>query len=201
MGYIYLSLGSFLNSRLILVTFRNFAYVTALQGNYNLVTKHIRCPAVNYLFAYVNVYKTTHVIHFVSPNPYKKGPDSQSDMGWLVRTFSMVRSFYVFIQTKLSSELSAWITSYQCCGSGMFIPDPGFEFFHPRSRSASKNLDIFCPKKLFQSSRKNYLGCLSRIRIFPHPRSRVQKSIGSATLHPTKDQLLYYVQFVLQPPV
>jgi hypothetical protein len=22
----------------------------------------------------------------------------------------------------------------QCCGSGMFIPDPGSEFFHPGSR-------------------------------------------------------------------
>ncbi len=44
----------------------------------------------------------------------------------------------------------------QCCGSGMFIPDPGYEFFHPgsrvkkipdpRSRSASKNLSIFYAK-------------------------------------------------------
>jgi hypothetical protein len=24
--------------------------------------------------------------------------------------------------------------SYSCCGSGMFIPDPGSEFFHPGSR-------------------------------------------------------------------
>jgi hypothetical protein len=25
-------------------------------------------------------------------------------------------------------------TFYQCCGSRMFIPDPGSEFFHPGSR-------------------------------------------------------------------
>ncbi len=39
-------------------------------------------------------------------------------------------------------------TQKQCCGSGMFIPDPGSQFFHPGSQiqgqkdfgSASKNL-------------------------------------------------------------
>jgi hypothetical protein len=45
----------------------------------------------------------------------------------------------------------------QCCGSGMFIPDP--TFFYPGSRvkkipdpgsgSASKNLNIFNPKNCF----------------------------------------------------
>jgi hypothetical protein len=46
----------------------------------------------------------------------------------------------------------------QCCGSGRFISDPGYELFHPGSRvkkvpdpgsgfgSASKNFDIFNPK-------------------------------------------------------
>jgi hypothetical protein len=42
----------------------------------------------------------------------------------------------------------------QFCGSGMFITDPGSEFFHPGYRnqglkdpgSASKNLSIFNPK-------------------------------------------------------
>ncbi len=42
----------------------------------------------------------------------------------------------------------------QCCGSEMFIPDPGSEFFHPGSLiqgqkdpgSGSKNLGIFYPK-------------------------------------------------------
>ncbi len=35
-------------------------------------------------------------------------------------------------------------TLIQCCGSGMFIPDPGSEFFHPGS--ASKNLSILTQK-------------------------------------------------------
>jgi hypothetical protein len=62
----------------------------------------------------------------------------------------------------------------QCCGSGMFIPDP--TFFHPGSDlsipdpnffphpgSTSKNLNILTPKN-FLSSRKYDTGCSSRIR-------------------------------------
>jgi hypothetical protein len=47
----------------------------------------------------------------------------------------------------------------QCCGSGMFIPDPGSEFFHlgsrikkipdPGSGSSSKNINIFNNKNCF----------------------------------------------------
>jgi hypothetical protein len=45
----------------------------------------------------------------------------------------------------------------QCCGSEMFIPDPGSEFFPSRipdpnfflTASASKNLSIFNPKHCF----------------------------------------------------
>jgi hypothetical protein len=40
----------------------------------------------------------------------------------------------------------------QCCESGMFIPDPGFDFFPswiPDTGSASKNLSIFTPKNGF----------------------------------------------------
>jgi hypothetical protein len=74
----------------------------------------------------------------------------------------------------------------QCCGSWMFIPDPGYDFFPSRIRtvsipdpgselspsripdpgSASKNLSILNPKKtkkLFLSSRKYDPGCSSRI--------------------------------------
>jgi hypothetical protein len=54
---------------------------------------------------------------------------------------------------------------FQCCGSGMFIPDPRSDFFPSRIRtvsipepgSASKNLSISTqkkPKKWFLSSRK-----------------------------------------------
>ncbi len=50
-------------------------------------------------------------------------------------------------------------TQKQCCGSGMFFPDPNFSIQHPgsrvnkipipRSRSASKNFSIFNPKNCF----------------------------------------------------
>jgi hypothetical protein len=71
----------------------------------------------------------------------------------------------------------------------MVIPDPefeffhpGFEFFHPGSRikkipdpgSASKNLNIFNPKKLFLTLGK--IICSSRIRIQIIPPSRIQLS-------------------------
>jgi hypothetical protein len=57
----------------------------------------------------------------------------------------------------------------QCCGSGMFIPDP--TFFHSRIRivsildpgSASKNFSILTNKNGFLSSRKYDPGCSSRI--------------------------------------
>ncbi len=71
----------------------------------------------------------------------------------------------------------------QCCGSGMFIPDP--TFFHPGS-SSSKNLRILTPKKpkkWFLSSKKYDPVCSSRIPDpdadflhIPYPRSRIQGS-------------------------
>ncbi len=93
---------------------------------------------------------------------------------------------------------------YQCCGSGMFIPNPGSPipdptFFHPGSRiwpvsvsdpgSASKNLSILTPKKTkkwFLSSRKYDPSCSSWIPDpdadflpIPDPGSRGQKGTGS----------------------
>jgi|688.fasta_scaffold1015007_1 hypothetical protein len=63
------------------------------------------------------------------------------------------------------------------------VPDvyPGSEFFHPGSqidghndsRSVSKNLSIFSPKNLFPSSRKQDLGCSSRIWILMFYPSRI----------------------------
>ncbi len=62
----------------------------------------------------------------------------------------------------------------QCCGSGVFIPDTGSELtiqipdsgskrsWNLGSASASKNLSIFYPKKLFLSSRKYDPECSSR---------------------------------------
>jgi hypothetical protein len=94
----------------------------------------------------------------------------------------------------------------QCCGSGMFIPDPGSDFFpsripdpnclHPGSRILVKEFKYFNPQKRknwFFSSKKYDPGCSSRIRMltFSHPGSRIQGSkrhpipdpgSGSATL-------------------
>jgi hypothetical protein len=70
----------------------------------------------------------------------------------------------------------------QCCGSGMFIPDPNF-FHHgsrvkkisdPGSGSASKNL-VILHQKLFLS-RKYDLGCLCRIGILIFYPSRIPGS-------------------------
>jgi hypothetical protein len=70
---------------------------------------------------------------------------------------------------------------YQCCGSGLFIPDPGSDFFPswipdpgselspsriPDPGSSSKNLSILTPKKpkkWFLSSKKYDPGCSSWI--------------------------------------
>ncbi len=71
----------------------------------------------------------------------------------------------------------------QCCGSGMFIPDPGSEFFPSRirifpptgSRIRIKEFKYF--NQLFQSSRgKDDLGCSSRILILIFYPSRIQGS-------------------------
>jgi hypothetical protein len=65
---------------------------------------------------------------------------------------------------------------YQCGGSGMFIPDPGSDFFHPGSRIRTvsipgsriliKEFKYFNPKKSkkwFLNSKKYDPGCSSRI--------------------------------------
>ncbi len=80
----------------------------------------------------------------------------------------------------------------QCCGSGMFIPDPTFSIPDPNCLhpgSASKNLSILAPKKpkkWFLSSRKYDPGCSSRIPnpdadflLIPDPGSRGQKGTRS----------------------
>ena len=62
-------------------------------------------------------------------------------------------------------------TGQQCCGSGMFIPDPNF--FHPGSRICVQEFKYFNQKKIFLSSRKHDPGCSSRILIFYQ--SRIQE--------------------------
>jgi hypothetical protein len=65
----------------------------------------------------------------------------------------------------LSGKRTAFLsnrTTDQCCGSGMFIPDPGSDFFPSRIRtvsipdpgSASKNLSILTQKKLVSKLQK-----------------------------------------------
>jgi hypothetical protein len=73
----------------------------------------------------------------------------------------------------------------QCCGSGMFIPDLGSDFFPSRipdpnclhPGSASKNLSILfilTEKKWFLSFRKYDPGCSSRIRMLTFYPSRIR---------------------------
>jgi hypothetical protein len=70
---------------------------------------------------------------------------------------------------------------FRCCGSGMFIPDPGSEFFP--SRISVKEFKYFNPKKWSLSFRKYDLGCSSssRIPILTFYPSRIQgpKDTGS----------------------
>jgi hypothetical protein len=75
-------------------------------------------------------------------------------------------------------------TINQCCGSGMFIPDPNFsipdpDFFHPGSRIRIKKFKYFNSKKWFLSFPKYDPSCSSRIRIpnpDPNPDSVSQKT-------------------------
>jgi hypothetical protein len=73
------------------------------------------------------------------------------------------------------------IINFQCCGSGMFIPDPGSNFFsipYPgskffTSRILIKEFKYFNAKKCFLSSRKYVPGYSSRIRIVTFYPSRI----------------------------
>ncbi len=82
----------------------------------------------------------------------------------------------------------------QCCGSGMFIPDPGPEFFHPgsqilgqnnsgsRIRIRIKEFKYIEPKNMFLTSRKYDPGC--RIQILIFFLSRIQESKRHRLLDP-----------------
>jgi hypothetical protein len=88
----------------------------------------------------------------------------------------------------------------QCCGSGMFIPDPNPNFFHPGSRIRIK--------ELFLSSRKYDPGCSSRIRIlifYPSPipdpgfKKAPDPGSGSATLVDEGSIKLLHCHFTGEP--
>jgi hypothetical protein len=72
----------------------------------------------------------------------------------------------------------------QCCGSGMFNPDPGFGFLHPRSGSATLNLSFFltqnCCQALENMIRDVFPDLGSEFVSIPDqvPRCRGQKSTG-----------------------
>ncbi len=67
-----------------------------------------------------------------------------------------------YVRGRLRNRKNVESTHNQCCGSGMFILDPGSGFFLPGSRvkkildpgfgSASKNLRIFNPKTVYKLS-------------------------------------------------
>jgi hypothetical protein len=73
------------------------------------------------------------------------------------------------------SNISQYLIS-QFCGSGMFIPDPGSDFFHTGSWICIKEFKYFKSKKLFLRSRKYDPGCSSRIRIPIFYPSRIKGS-------------------------
>ncbi len=84
----------------------------------------------------------------------------------------------------------------QCCGSGMFIPDP--TFFYPGSELSpsrirtSKNLSILTPKKWFLSSRK--YDPVADFLPIPDPGSRGQKGTGSRIR--TRNTVIWFQLFV-----
>jgi hypothetical protein len=113
----------------------------------------------------------------------------------------------------VSQTVSIFFHILQCCGSGMFIPDP--TFFHPSSRirsvsipdpgSSSKNLSILTPKKpkkWFLSSKKFDPGCSSRIRILfyypsriPHPGVKKAPDPGSRIRIRNTDILFVFISW------
>jgi hypothetical protein len=101
----------------------------------------------------------------------------------------------------------------QCCGSGMFIPDPGSDFFpsririfHPGSRIRIKEFKYFNPpKKWFLSSRKYDPGCSSRIPdpdpyLLPIQDPGVKRAPGPGSLIPDPDPQHWfkYIIFIVR---
>ncbi len=97
--------------------------------------------------------------------------------------------FFVSIFIKIIFRIYKNETTYQCWGSGMFIPDPEYEFFHPGSTvkkvsypgSASKNLSIINQNNSFQTrgNMTRDVHCGSRIHILIFYPSRIVSDPGS----------------------
>jgi hypothetical protein len=90
----------------------------------------------------------------------KKKEDAEEEEGIICdeKSVSLLTVLKVVDQDSDYIRISIWFV--QCCGSEMFNPDPGYEFFHPGYRvkkipdpgSASKNLIIFSPKIVLKLS-------------------------------------------------
>ncbi len=117
--------------------------------------------------------------------------DTRIQLGQLP-TQEFEQLFFLKISFKKSTRIKICLNNSQqllitdqCCGSGMFIPDPGSEFFPSRipdpnffhfgSRISITEFKYFNPKKLFLSSLKYDPGCScsSRIRILIFNPSRI----------------------------
>ncbi len=77
-------------------------------------------------------------------------------------TLSISVAFF-FLQIGWCHEILDWVPVFQCCGSGMFIPDPNF--FHPGSRIRIKKESKYFNPKNCSLSQKYDPGSSSRIRI------------------------------------
>ncbi len=83
-------------------------------------------------------------------------------------TISYSENFCDSISLSVPARLWQRYVSYQCCGSRIFISDPGAKFFHPGSRIRIKEFKYLNPKNWFLSTWKYDSGCSSRIWI-PDP--------------------------------
>ncbi len=90
----------------------------------------------------------------------REGAGCQGSGGW-----GHCRSRHEGGRLKGQCHDQAFFTWMQCCGSGMFIPDPGSK--RSRNRIRIKEFKYFWPRKLFISSRKyEHPGSGTRVRIF-----------------------------------
>ncbi len=111
----------------------------------------------------------------------RKSDRSSGDYGKILHfKLASLSKILHFKLASLSKILHFKLAFYQCCGSGMFIPDPGSDFFHPGSDFFSSRIRLFS----IPDPGSDFFLPGSRIRIkefkywswlFTHPGSRGQK--------------------------
>jgi hypothetical protein len=92
--------------------------------------------------------------------PQKPNPSSETVPLTLGAVPALQASMHIYHTVLIVFLVLLRRSFFQCCGSGMFIPDPGSDFFPCRIRpvsipdpgSSSKNFSILTPKKWFLSS-------------------------------------------------